>query len=232
MKAFALLLRWQFTLLQRNNIISISFAVTLIYGVILYFLRDKGVLDKVMVSLVLNDPSIIGYFFISLAIYTEINYGILPAIFVSPVNVHQILISKTASISIIGLICSLALAISVKGLEFDYLSYSVGALGICVLSALLGLIVLTFASEFLKFVLLSFPIFLAFINIPLLQYLGAFDMGLSKYIFPIQGCLDLIDYSISGTEISFWYSYISIIVSAPVFYWVAYHYFKKKVVHQ
>lgn len=231
MKTFIIQLKWQFMLLQKNSIISISIGVTFIYGLILYFLRDVGSLDKILVSMVLNDPSVIGYFFIALAVYTEIRNQILSAIVVSPINLHYIIISKTLSLSFIGLICALGLAISVKGVNFDIVSYSIGAFGICILSTLLGLIMLTFASEFLKFTMLSIPIFLVFINIPLLQYLGAIDMGIFKYVFPIQGSTDLINMSISGGDINIWYSYLSLILLIPTFYMFAYKLFLKRKIH-
>ncbi|WP_341225675.1 hypothetical protein [uncultured Arcticibacterium sp.] len=232
MSSFFTQLKWQFLLLQKNSIITISFVVTLIYGVLLYFLRDVGSLDKLVVSLVLNDPSVIGFFFIGLAIYTEIKHQVLPAIFVTPVNLHSIVLAKVISISLIGLVCSLGLAISIKGFDFDILSYTVGSFGICVLSSLLGLYMLTYANDFLKFAMMSVPIFLIFINVPLLNYLGAIDLGFVKYLFPIEGSLGLIDAAISGTEISFLYSYLSIFLMVPLFYFLAFNRFKNKVVHQ
>lgn len=232
MSSFFTQLKWQFLLLQKNSIITISFVVTLIYGVLLYFLRDVGPLDKLVVSLVLNDPSVIGFFFIGLAIYTEIKHQVLPAIFVTPVNLHAIVLAKVISILLIGLVCSLALAISIKGFDFDMLSYTVGSFGICVLSSLLGLYMLTYASDFLKFAMMSVPVFLVFINAPLLNYLGALNMGFVKYFFPIKGSLDLIDAAISGTEISYVYSYLSIFIMVPLFYYLAFTRFKNKVVHQ
>lgn len=232
MKTFINQLKWQFKLLQKNNIISISLVVTLIYGLLLFFLKDIKGLDTLVVSLVLNDPSIIGYFFVALALYTEIKHQILPAIFTTPLSIHTFLLSKTISISIIGLICSLGLAVSIKGFDFGILSFSIGAMSICVLSTLLGLFMLTFANEFLKFALLSVPVFLGFINIPLLQYLGIIDMGFIKHFFPIQGSLDLIDTGISGAEIDYLIAYMSIIISIPLLYWIAYKRFNKTIVHQ
>lgn len=232
MSAFLSQLKWQFILLQKNNIISISLAVTLIYGLILFFLRDAGILDKLLVSLVLNDPSVIGYFFIGLAIYTEIKHQVLPAIFVSPLSIHSFILSKTISLAVVGLVCSLGLAVAVKGFDFDILSFTVGALGICVLSTLLGVFMLTFADEFLKFSLLSIPVFLSFVNIPLLHYLGAIDLGFVRFLFPAQGSLDLLVAGTSGAEINYWYSYLSLLLMIPLFYWLAFHRFRKKVVHQ
>lgn len=232
MKNFLIQLKWQFILLQKNNIIAISFAVTFIYGLILYFLRGVGDLDRVLVSLILNDPSVIGYFFIGLAIYTEMKFQILSAVFVTPVSIHLFLITKVLALTVIGVICSVGLTLSVRGLHVDLFSLVAGSSGICLLSALLGLIMLTFASEFLKFTMISIPVFLVFVNIPLLQYLGVMDIGLLKYLFPVQGSVDLIDHAVSDTKINSVYSYLSVMVMVPVFYGAAYFRFNKKIVHQ
>ncbi|MDX8338880.1 hypothetical protein SLH46_06785 [Draconibacterium sp. IB214405] len=232
MNSFGSQLKWQFVLLQKNSIITISFAVTLTYGLLLYFLRDIGSLDKLLVALVLNDPSVIGYFFIALAIYIEMKHQILQAIFVTPFNLHHLFLSKVLSVSLIGMVCSLGLAFSVKGFDFNILLYAIGSFSICILSALLGLYMLTFSNEFLKFAMTSIPVFLAFVNLPLLQYLGVFEMGAVKYLFPIQGSLDLIDYAISGTDVNFIYAIVSIVVFIPLFYWLAFRRFSNKVVHQ
>lgn len=232
MTTFLAQLKWQFFLLQKNNIISISFAVTLIYGVLLYFLRHVNYLDKFLVALILNDPSVIGYFFIGLALYIELKYQILAAVLVTPVSIHQLLMTKVLAISVIGVICSMGLGVSVRGLAFNVFPFIVGSFGICLLSALLGLIVLSYASEFLKFTLLSVPIFLIYINLPLLQYLGVVDMGVIKFLFPIQGSLDLIDYAVSDKAVNLPYAYLSILIWVPIFYRFAFMRFNKKWVHQ
>ena len=230
MKAFFTLLKWQFVLLHKNNIIGISFAVTLIYGVLLYFLRNVGSLDEFLVALILNDPSVIGYFFIALAIYTELKHQILSAVLVTPVSIHQFIIAKVASLVVIGVICSLGLAVSVRGFDFDVWYFTMGSFGICVLSALLGLAMSTYASEFLKFALLSFPVFLTFVNLPLLQYIGVVDVGFVKYLFPIQGSVDMIDFSLSSTKINHWYAYGSMAFFIPIGYAFAYRRFNQKLV--
>ncbi len=232
MKTLLEQLKWQFILLNKNNIVSISLGITFIYGAIMFFVKDLGYIDQFLVSIVLNDPSVIGYFFVALAIYAERKHGILPAIFTTPINLHHYLISKVLALSIIGVVCSLGLTFAIKGMDYGILNYTIGALGICLISALLGIIMLTFFSEFLKFAMFSGLLFLLFIDIPMLQYLGAIDIGFFKYIFPIEGCIELISNGVSGVEINFWYAYISILVWVPIFYVGAYNLFSKKVVHQ
>lgn len=232
MKNFITQLKWQFILLQKNHIISISLGVTVIYGLILHFLKYTGYADKLLVVLVLNDPAVIGYFFIALAIYTEMKHQVLPAIFITPLNIHLFLSSKVIAISLVGLACSLGLAFSIKGVSFDLFSFSIGVMGICIISALLGIFMLTFTDEFLKFAMVSIPIFLIFFNIPLLQYLGVIDMGAFKYLFPIQGSLYLIEAAISGNNTNYWFAYSSLLIALPAFYYLAFSQFRNKVVHQ
>lgn len=228
MNSFLKQLKWQFLLLQRNSIITISIVVTIVYGLILYFLNDVKYIDELLISLVLNDPSVIGYFFIALAIYTEIKHGVLNAIIVTPTNCHHYLISKIISLSVIGTICSILLVLSVKGLNFEFINYTIGSFSICLLSATIGVIVLTFASEFLNFALLSIPVFFLFTGISLLAYLGAIDIGIFKYFLPVQGSLDLIENAVNGKPINYWYVYISLFIAVSFFYVIAFRLFNKK----
>lgn len=230
MMTFLQQLRWQFVLLQKNNIISISIVVTLIYAAILYFLNDNSQIDKVLVALVLNDPSVIGYFFIALGFYTERKHHILAALHITPLRRHIHLLSKVSALSLLGVICSLGLAISVSLTDLHFLEFTVGAFGICMLSILLGIMMMRYSSEFLKFTMLSAPIFLLFVNLPLIQYLGGIDLGPVKYLFPIQGSLELIDYGVSGQTFQPLYAYGSIFLLIPIFYFSAYRIYFQEVV--
>jgi fluoroquinolone transport system permease protein len=232
MSEFLKQLKWQVILLHKNNIITISFVVTIIYGLILYFLKDSEYINQVLVALVLNDPSVIGYFFIALAIYTEIKTGVLSALLVTPINIHSIIISKVFSLSIIGSLCSLVLVISVKGLDFHFISYSLGSLIICIQAALLGFIVLTFASEFLSFAIRSIPIFFLFTGATLLDYLSVWNLGIWKYLFPVQGSLDLIDHAISQSHSFTWLGLLPTFIWTILLYAFAYQLFTRKFVYQ
>lgn len=235
MTSFLRHIKWQFVLLQKNNIVGISLGVTLLYGLILYFFRDFEYIHKLLVGLVLNDPTVIGYFFIALSVYTEIRQGILPAIFVAPVRLHHYLLSRVISLSLIALVCSLLLAFSIRGMEFGIYKmvlFSMGAMGVSILSALLGLIMLTFAKEFLNFAMMSVPIFLIFINIPLLDYLGGIDTGVFRYLFPIQGGLQLMANSLDPHvefSIPILHSLL-LLIWIPLFYFAAFRLFEKKII--
>jgi fluoroquinolone transport system permease protein len=165
----------------------------------------------------------------ALAIFTEIKLGVLAAILVSPQSIHNLLISKIIALSIVGTICSLGLAISIKGLDFGITTFTLGTFGICVISILVGIIILSYADDFLDFTLKSIPVFLALTGLPLLHYLEVLDFSAIYWFFPIQGCLDLITAAFDHNPISFWYSLISILVVVPVLYWIAVRRFQHKL---
>jgi fluoroquinolone transport system permease protein len=229
MKAFVIQLWWQMLLLHKNNIIVISLVVTLVYGGILYALKDLQYIDELVVALVLNDPAVIGYFFMALAIFTEIKHGVLAAILVSPQSIHRLLITKIVALSIVGTICSLGLAISIKGIEFGIFNFTVGTFWICVISILVGIIILSYADDFLDFALKSIPIFLALTGLPLLHYLQVIDFSAIFWLFPIQGCLDLITTAFDFSPVSYWYSFASILVVVSIFYLLAIRRFHHKI---
>ncbi|WP_373524535.1 hypothetical protein [Aquiflexum sp.] len=232
MISFLKQLKWQLILLNKHNIITISLVVTIVYGVILYFLKETSNIEMFLVSLILNDPSVIGYFFIALAIYTEIKHGVFSALFVTPVNIHEYLISKIIALSLIGTICSIGLALSIKGLDFNIINFTIGSFSICLLSAILGLIVLTFASEFLNFALLSIPVFFLFTGVPLLDYLGVINISGLKYLLPVQAGLDLIDNAVRGSMINYYYVYLSLMIYTPFLYFIAHRLFTNRYVTQ
>ncbi len=235
MKGFLDMLKWQLMIFQKNNIISISIAVTLFYAAILWAVRSSGSLEKVLTVIVLNDPSTIGYFFVGLAIATEYKTGVLSALMVSPMNHHGYLLSKIIAMSIIGWICALGIAFGSVGFDFNILKFSIGVIIICLISAALGIILVSFTMEFLKFALFSIPIFILFVNVPLVDYLNLTAMGWIKFIIPIQSGLHLIgnsygnEYTFSGIDL------LSIILGVLwfiIFYYWAFRRFENNIVKQ
>lgn len=232
MKELIQQIKWQFIILQRNNIITISIVVTAIYALLFFVIRDLGNTDKILTLLILNDPAIIGLFFIGLSIIMEKDQQVLTALFVTPINHHIYLLSRVLSLSIIGWFCALGMGVSAVGMTFHFIHFSVGVLGICILSCLVGAWLVCYTSEFMRFTLKTIPILLFFINLPLLNYFEVTDIGLFK-ISPAQGCLDLIASSHSDTPSvsDIIYGYVSIVFWIPLFYWLVYRTFVSKIVN-
>ena len=232
MKQLIFQTKWQFVLLTRNNIILLSFVVTAIYAEIFFAIKDLGNMEKFLTLLILNDPAIIGLFFIGLMVIIERNQQVLSALFVTPISQHVYLISRIISLSIICWVCALGMALSALGTSFNVLHFSFGVFGISIMSCLAGLYMVSYTKEFMAFTLKSIPVLLLFINVPILNYFEVTDIGFLR-IFPAQGSLDLIINSYSATPVlsQLLYGYVSIIIWIPVLYWFTYRAFLSKVVN-
>jgi fluoroquinolone transport system permease protein len=121
---------------------------------------------------------------------------------------------------------------AIKGFDFHILAYTTGSFSICIMSACIAISMMTYATDFLNFALQSVPIVFLFVGIAMVNFLEMINLGAWKYILPIQGSLDLISFAVSQQAINPWYAYGSVIVVLPITYWIGFHLFSKKIIHQ
>ena len=232
MKTFLAQLKWQFFLLAKNNIITISFLVTLFYGVTFYFFKDLEAVDKILTLLIMNDPAIIGLAFIGIIIILERKQGVLDALFVTPINPHIYLITRVLSLSIIGWLCALGMAFAALGSAFHFIHFSIGVFSICVLCCLAGIYIVAYNDEFMKFLLWTIPILLLVVNLPMLKYFGLINWKWLDFT-PVMGSLFLIDNSFTTppnfSEIK--WGYISVFFWIIIGYFFVFEIFQNKVIN-
>lgn len=232
MKTLLQQINWQFRLLARNNIISISIAVTIIYALVFFALEELENMDKVLTLLILNDPATIGIFFIGLTVIMEKNQQVLSALFVTPINHHVYLISRILTLSLLGWACAVGMALAAIGLGFNFLHFSAGTFGICILACLSGLYLACYTSEFMHFTLRSIPLLILLVNLPLLNYFGVTDLWWFN-LMPSYGSLSLIIHSYSHAVSSsvLVFGYVSLAFWTLLLYWLVYRTFMAKVVN-
>lgn len=231
MRTFFLQLKWQFVILQRNNLITISVVVTAMYALIFFVIKDLGNIDKLLTLLIYNDPAVIGLFFVGLSIIIDKNQQVLSALFVTPVNLHVFLITRVLALSIIGWLCGLGMGFAALGWSFHIFHFSMGVFGTCLMFSLIGVFLVSFTDEFLMFMLKSIPILIV-MSFPLFNYFELTDLRIF-YLFPAQGCLNLMTNSYADTPVIYEliYGYGSLVVWVLIFYFLAYRIFKSKVVN-
>ncbi len=230
MKELITQIKWQFIILNRNKLIMVSVAITVIYGLVFLGLKDFGNMDKFLTLLIYNDPALIGLFFAGLSIILEKNQQVLSALFVSPMNRHYFLISKIIALSIVGTLCALAMVIAVRGFSFHYLLFISGVMGTCMFFSILGIYLVCFTTDFLQFMLRSIPL-LFFFSTPLLNYFELTNIGLFYYT-PIQGSLNLIinAYVDQPVRSDLVYGFGSILFWIPLAYIFVYKTFQSRMV--
>lgn len=230
MKSFINQIRWQFVILYKNNLIAISIAITAIYALIFYLIKDLPNMEPFLTLLIYNDPAIIGLFFIGLSVIMEHNDNVLPALFVTPVSHHHYLLSKIIALTTIGWACASGMALAILGFDVQWIHFSFGVLFTCAIFSMLGLYVVSFTTDFLSFMLRSIPLMLLF-SLPLFNYFELSDISLFQYT-PIQGPLNLTVFSFSP-QADIWpiiWSYLSSILWIPILYFVVYKVFVKRMI--
>ena len=230
MKDLLIQMKWQFIILAKNNLITISVVVTVLYSLIFFGIKDLGNLEKALTLLIYNDPAIIGLLFIGLSIIMEKNQRVLSALFVTPLQHHIYLLSRILTLSFLGWACAMGMALAVLGTSFHFIHFSFGVFGTCVMFSLMGILIVSYTSEFLLFLLKSIPVLL-FFSLPLLNYFELTNIGIF-YLMPIQGCLNLIihSYNDSPSDSAIIYGYASLVFWIPLFYYIVYRIFISKIV--
>jgi fluoroquinolone transport system permease protein len=205
--------------------------ITAFYVVVIYFLKDLGNIEKITTLLIFNEPTMVGFIFIGLAIILEKDQEVLSALFITPMNQHFYLISRILTLSAISLFCALGMVLMAKGTSFNLIHFSIGVFSSCVLFSFLGIYIVSFTTEILHFILRSIP-FMILMSLPFLNYFGFTDIWLLK-LFPVQGSLSLIDnsYTNSPNLSELIFGYISIVVWLPLLYWFVYRTFRSKLVN-
>jgi fluoroquinolone transport system permease protein len=205
-------------------------AITAVYVLIIYSLKDLAHLEKFITLLIYNDPAIIGFVFIGISIILEKDQDVLTALFVTPLNHHIYLLSRVITLSTVGSLGALAIAFTAKGTSLNFVHFLVGAFSTCALFCLMRIFIVSYTTEILHFLLRSIPL-LIFMSLPLLNYFELTDLSVLK-LFPVQGGLNLMINSYLGTP-DLWeliYGYVLIAVWMPFLYWLTYRVFISKVV--
>ena len=222
-------IKWQFLVVYRNNLIAISIGVTALYGIIFYLIKDLPNVEKFLTLLIYNDPAIIGLFFVGLSIIIEKNQQVLSALFATPMNLHVFLIAKIIVLSTIGTLCAIGMVLPVFKFNFHLLPYTVGVFGTCAIFSIIGILLVSYTTDFLQFMLRSVPILLV-MSAPLFNYFEITDIKFFSLI-PIQGSLDLIinSYRLQPILSEMIFGYIGTAFWVLTLYVITYKVFKTRI---
>ncbi len=151
------------------------------------------------------------------------------ALFVTPVSHHTYLLSKIAALSLLGWACASGMALALMGLDIAWVPFSIGIFMTCMIFSLAGILVVSFTTEFLSFLLRSIPIMLL-LSVPLLNYFELTDSWILS-LSPIQGPLDLIIYSFRSVDASPLLSaLVRTVIWVPILYLGVYRIFVRRIV--
>lgn len=169
MKQLTQMLKWELILLQRNQLITISFLIAGLYLGIFYLLKDLGNLENVLIVMIFNDPVITGYLFAAVLMLFEKNQNTLAALFVLPIQFTYYLWSKALALTLVSTLTALVMAWVGHGFQMNYLHFITGVAGSTILFVWIGCVVGYKATSFNHLLLLSIA-FLVPIALPFLAF--------------------------------------------------------------
>jgi fluoroquinolone transport system permease protein len=189
MKVLLKLIKWDFVLQIRYNIVTIAIIIAALYILLLKSLPNVNI-DQLVILLVLSDPVMFGVMFIGVLVLYEKDNNTLSALIASPLTASHYLWSKAISLTLIAVPIALAISIVGYGLKLNYIHLLLAVTLTSIAFVFLGFIVVSKAKGFnqyiIKFVLFTLPV-----SIPIL---AIFDISHSDlfYLIPTHATILLL----------------------------------------
>ncbi len=193
MQQFLHLLKFDFKLLQKYQVVLISIVVTAVYVGLFKGLSTLGNVDRFLILMVFNDPALLGFLFVGVLILFEKNERTLQALAVTPINVHNYMLSKTTALTVIGVLCCIAMAIATRGTDVRWFIYFLASVFATFIFSMFGFIAVADQSNFNKYILKATGLILL-LALPFLGYFEVLPDGLF-WIFPTWAAIQLYDLS-------------------------------------
>lgn len=228
MRQLSHLLKFDFLLVNKNKIITISLIVTAIYVGVFKALAAMGNIEKFLVLVIFNDPALLGFLFVGVMVLFEKNENTLQALTVTPIKISNYIISKSIVLTVVSLVCCYAMVIAGYGLEFNFVHFTFGTILTTLIFSMLGFVAVAGQTSFNKYILRALGIIL-FLTLP---FLGYFDVVPKMWfvLFPTQPAIDLYNLSFATetttVEIATAYA-LCLFWVVVTFYWAKYSITKK-----
>ncbi len=177
---------------------------------------------------IFTDPSVLGFFFIGGIVLLEKGQNTLESLFVTPLRVSEYIWAKVASLTMLSLVSSLAIAVATLGAGVNILLLALGVGLSSVFFTLLGFALAARAGSLNQYFFYSIPSVI--FDLPLLKYLGLPDLWL-YYLLPSKPELLLIEGAMgsitSGETV---YAVTALCVWIVFAYWWAHRWFYRYTV--
>lgn len=228
MRQLSHLLKFDFLLVNKNKIITISLIVTAIYVGVFKALAAMGNIEKFLVLVIFNDPALLGFLFVGVMVLFEKNENTLQALTVTPIKISNYIISKSIVLTVVSLVCCYAMVIAGYGLEFNFIHFTFGTILTTLIFSMLGFVAVAGQTSFNKYILRALGIIL-FLTLP---FLGYFDVVPKMWfaLFPTQPAIDLynLSFATESTTVEIATAYALCLFWVVVtFYWAKYSITKK-----
>ena len=220
MQKIAIAIQWDFLRQFRYNILYAALLVTLIYILILLNLPENPFREKLLIFLIFNDPAALGMLFVGSLILYERSENTLEALWVTPLQHWQYVLSKTLTLTFLAIFSSLAMALIGYGWRFQYVYFLAGICLTASLFTLLGMAAVGSCENFNQYLLRVAGILVP-TALPFLNFFEITDT-LWWYLLPSQAGLLLLEAAflpVEGWQIA--YALLYLVVWNAGAFWLA-----------
>lgn len=196
MKNFFHLLKHDFMLLSRNNIIIVAVLVTAIYLGVFSWLSGLEHADRILVVVIFNDPALIGFLFTGVMVLFEKNENTLQVLEISPLSKGHYILSKSVALTIVATFCCFAMAVAGLGKSFSFVHFGLATVMTTMMFSFMGFMAVAGESSFNRYILKAIGL-LIFLSLPFLAYFGVSPREWFLWI-PTQPSIDLFNLAITG----------------------------------
>lgn len=206
MNQMTTLLRWDFIHLLRNQMVTVTLLVGVVYLGLFFLLRSVGNLDRVLIIMIFNDPILMSYLFAGVLLLFERDQRTWEALSVAPLSWEAYLWSRALSLSSLATIVSLLMVWVGYGFAINYLHFLSGCFGTSLLFVWLACLVAHRSSGFNAYLIRSIG-FLVPIALPMLSLFKIWESPL-LYVLPSAPGILLLEASFRTLDSwKYFYSY-------------------------
>lgn len=221
-------IKWDAVLIYKYGIVTIAGAMAIIYSLVLMVseIPDK---EKLLTVVVFSDPVMYGFLFTAVMLLFEKDSNTHQALAVSPLSAKQYILSKATIFTILALTFSYIVAFAAQPEILHYLLFFIAIVFSSFLFVFIGIIGVSFVSNFNQFILLM-PIVLAPTCLPFLSFFNLYNSWVF-YLLPTQACLYLFEASFS--EIENWkivYALVYLLIWNMVCYYLSLNCYRKRII--
>lgn len=197
MKRLLTTITWDLRLQMKYHIVTVYILVTALYCIIFLSLPIYK-MQKVLISLVFADPTMLGFMFIGGLVLFEKSANTLQAVVVTPLCIWQYLFSKALSLTLISLLSSFVMVFVGHGTDFNAFYLFLAVVLSSVFFVFIGFVGVAWAKSLNQY-LIYLPIFITPLYAPLINFFGE-EENYWWYVIPTQASLVLFNATFEPVE--------------------------------
>jgi fluoroquinolone transport system permease protein len=197
--SFFNLFKLETILLKRNGILSVSLMVTILY--VLVFknlnLQDMKYGRGLLITIIFNDPAILGFLFTGVMVLFEKNQNTYQALSVVPFEIKYYLLARATLLSIVSMICSYTMLLFSDLTNVNFWMFGTAVLTCALTFSFIGFWVVAKQKSFNTYFLRAIGMVIV-LSIPIIALFDLVDSNWF-FVFPTQASLYLFELSFIET---------------------------------